>query len=207
MRDTNLPEFHSPSQILSAAVKEYISSNQEQTIKVWMNNTKEPSYKASFFMRNYKEMPEYEQVAMSLASGKILDIGAGAGPHSEHLNKKGLNVTSLEADSGFCDLLKRISGLQVIQDDFFHWKPSEKYDTILLLMNGLGIASTKERLYTMFEKLKSLMSENGKIIVEITDYKCSPEYNSKTMKNPEVNFRLLYNSAFSEEFKWIYPDL
>ena len=74
-------------------------------------------------------------------------------------------------------------------------------------MNGLGISQSVSKLPEMFDKLAVLLSEKGKILVEITDYKHSPEYDPDTMYNPEVTFRLMYNKKFSEEFTWLYPDL
>jgi len=38
--------------------------------------------------RNYKEMPDLEQMALNLSKGKILDLGCGAGSHSLYLEQK-----------------------------------------------------------------------------------------------------------------------
>lgn len=65
----------------------------------------------------------------------------------------------------------------------------------------------KDRLSEMFAKLKALLAEEGKIIVELTDYRFSPEYDHAIMSEPEVVFRLMYKGNFSNEFKWLYPNM
>lgn len=205
--ESKTPIIELPNSLLSEAVSDYIKSGEEKIVTVWLNGVKDDSYRASYFMRSYNEMPEYEQIALSLCEGSILDIGAGAGAHSAFFSAKNKTVTALESDSGFATLLSRIPNTTVVHQDFFSYKPTQTFDTILLLMNGLGIAQSATKLPEMFDKLAALLSEKGKILVEITDYKHSPEYDPATMHNPEITFRLMYNKKFSEEFTWLYPDL
>ncbi len=205
--ETKLPKLLPPNSLISRAVKDFIESKEEKFIKIWHNQLKEESYSASYFLRTYDKMPEYEQLALSLCQGSILDIGAGAGAHTRYLISKNLDVTSLEFDSGFAEIIQQVENSKVIQEDFFSYSTKEKFQTILLLMNGLGIAQSKARLPIMFDKLKDLLADNGRIIVEITDYKFSPEYDPTTMNDPEVTYRVMYEGSFSEEFHWLYPNL
>ena len=204
--EIELPKLVDPNLLLSSAVQNYVNTKEEQYIQVWINEQKEQDYLASYFLRTVKNMPELEQIALSLCEGTILDIGAGAGAHCRYLCATKVQVTALESNDGFCKLLSGIKELTVIQEDFFSWTPNRTYDTILLLMNGLGIAQKLDRLSTMLHKLKHLLAKNGKILIEITEYKHSPEYD-RTMNNPEAIFRLLYNNQFSSKFYWLYPNL
>ncbi len=205
--ESKSPIIELPNSLLSKAVGDHIKSGKEKIITIWLNGVKDDSYRASYFIRSFNEMPEYEQIALSLCEGSILDIGAGAGAHSAFLTTKNKMVTALESDSGFVTLLSLIPNATVVHQDLFNYKPTQTFDTILLLMNGLGISQSVSKLPEMFDKLAVLLSEKGKILVEITDYKHSPEYGPETMYNPEVTFRLMYNKKFSEEFTWLYPDL
>lgn len=204
--ESNLPIIETPNALLSQAVGDYIKSGEEKLITIWLNGIKDTPYKASYFMRSYEEMPDYEKIALSLCEGDILDIGAGAGAHSIFLQKKNKTVIALESDPGFAKLLTETLKTEVIHEEFFIFQPKKTFDTILLLMNGLGIAQSTIKLPEMFDKLNLLLTKKGRILVEITDYKYSPEYDPATMHNPEITFRLMYNKIFSEEFSWLYPD-
>ncbi|MFK7756939.1 MAG: class I SAM-dependent methyltransferase [Flavobacteriales bacterium] len=205
--EIELPKLHSPNALLSSAVQMYLETMNEQYIQVWLNGEKEDAYSASYFLRKKDKMPELELIALSMCKGKILDIGAGAGAHSALLTQNQFNVTALENDPGFCTILRTYAGLNVVKEDFFRWQCEDKFDTILLLMNGFGIAQRAERLSEMMARLKKLLSEKGKILVEVTDYKFSPEYDHSIMNNPEATFRLMYEGDFSHEFHWLYPNL
>jgi len=205
--ETKLPKLLPPNSLISNAVSDFLNSKEEKFIKIWHNQLKEKSYSASYFLRTYDKMPDNEQLALSLCNGSILDIGAGAGAHTSYLISKKHDVTSLESDTGFAEILRKVKNSKVIQEDFFNYSSEEKFQTILLLMNGLGIAQSAALLPIMFDKLKSLLADNGSIIVEITDYKYSPEYDPSTMSDPEVTYRVMYKGSFSEEFLWLYPNL
>ena len=201
----DLPELHHPNDLIALAIESFIRLQEEQLIQVWLNGEKEAPYLASYFVRNYEKMPVIEQKAMSLSKGKILDIGAGAGPHSAHLIGNNFEVHSLELNSMNCNRLRKINKAHVIEQDFFSWSTSEEYDTILLLMNGFGICEIPNKLTKMGEKLKSLLNKDGQILAEITDYDFSDFYDHDIKENPAVTFRLKYGDKFSKEFNWFYP--
>jgi len=203
----DLPELYDPNDILAGAVREFLNSGNEQFIQVWLNGVKEAPYIASYFLRNFSQMPELEQIALNFSEGKILDIGAGAGPHSAHLIQQKKDVYSIETNKLFCEILKTINGSKVIEEDFFTWKPNQKFDTILLLMNGFGICEREDKLLTMCQKIKSLLNKRGKVLAEITDYNFSDYYDHEIKNNSQVKFRIQYDNKFSKEFSWFYPKL
>mgnify|MGYP002088314889 CR=1 FL=1 len=47
----------------------------------------------------------------------------------------------------------------------------DKYDTLLLLMNGTGIAGKLERLPSLLNRLKELLADGGQILVDSSDLK------------------------------------
>jgi len=202
-----LPELYDPNDLLAEAVNSFREINKEQFIQVWLNGQKEAPYLASYFTRTFNQMPNLEKEAMKLTYGKTLDIGAGAGPHTTYLLNKGIEVHSLELNSLHCNGLREIPNSYVIEQDFFAIDFNEKYDTILLLMNGFGICQKQENLLKMGEKLKEILAQNGQILVEITDYSYSDFYDHDIVKKPSVTFRLKYGEKFSKEFNWFYPKL
>ena len=119
--------------------------------------------------RGFDDMPQMEQKAMQLSRGKILDVGACAGPHSRYLKDTGFNVTAIDTSPGAILYLNEI-GINAHQVDFFEFNPKEQFDTILMLMNAkfavwrdliLAIAkkSTARRARTSLEKWNQLRQQ------------------------------------------------
>lgn len=159
-------------------------------------------------------MPALEKKAMSLCSGKILDIGACAGAHSIYLQNKGFEVTSLETSELCCRVLKDRKLPDVIQEDIFKFK-GRKFDTIILLMNGTGIAGTLAGLDVLLHHLKSLLNPEGQILIDSSDliYLFEQEDGSALIDLSaekyygELIFQTEYENWKSKPFSWLYVDL
>src|SRR5580704_864069 len=89
------------------------------------------------YFRAMEEMPELEWIALQQCRGRILDIGAGAGSHSLALQQLGQEVTALEISPLSANVIKARGVAQVRCQDFFDLTGKEKYDTLLLMMNGI----------------------------------------------------------------------
>jgi len=118
-----------------------------------------------------------------------------------------LDVHSLELNSLHCKALRKIPKSTVFELNLFSFNSEEKYDSILLLMNGFGICQKQENLLEMGRKLHELLAPNGQILAEITDYDYSDYYDHDIRNNSSVKFRLKYGEKFSKEFEWFYPKL
>src|ERR1035437_6027899 len=109
-----------------------------------------------YLFRTFEEMPELEQKALTMAKGKILDVGAGAGCHSRALQKMGKTVSAIDISPGAVEVMQKSGVLSARHSDFFALE-DEQYDTILFLMNGAGVAGTVDNLPVFFEKLKTVL--------------------------------------------------
>lgn len=154
-----------------------------------------------YMVRTYEQMPEYEQLALDLCKGKILDVGAGAGPHSKYLQEQGFDVTSLEYSPDLCRIMKSRGVPKVINSDIKEFKSEKKFDTILLLMNGIGMAKQPDKLGELFKTLSSLLTKDGKIIIESTliDYMFDEDEDYKE----EVVYDVKYKDI-SIRFPWMF---
>jgi SAM-dependent methyltransferase len=168
----------------------------------------------SYFFRNYETMPVIEQKALELAKGKVLDIGAGAGSHSLYLqNEKGLHVTAIDISKGACEVCRLRGITHVYQKDMF-FMPDEKFDTILLLMNGTGICGTYSNLPAFLIQLKSLLKESGQILIDSSDiiYMFDKDDDGGvwipggTEYYGELTFQLHFNNETEAPFEWLYVD-
>jgi hypothetical protein len=163
------------------------------------------------FFRGFDEMPEWEKRALQLASGRILDVGAAAGCHSEWLSKKGLEVVSLDISAGACEVMRLRGISNVVQQSIYDFNDEQGFDTILLMMNGLGMAGTLEETPALLGKLKSLLKPGGQIIGDSSDliYLFEDEDGSYLIPSEnyygEVIFELEYKKLYSK-FPWVYVD-
>ena len=124
--------------ILGKALLDYQSGNYSEDIKTYSSLDEEDIIPIPYLFRDFKKMPPLEQKALKLCYGNILDIGCGAGSHSLYLQKKGLAVTALDQSPGAVETCKlRGIGHTVLQD--IQEFNLQKYDTLLMLMNGIGI--------------------------------------------------------------------
>ena len=168
----------------------------------------------SYFFRTYNQMPLLEQKALGLAHGKILDVGACAGCHSLHLQEKGLEVTALERSSLCCKVMLDRGIHKVEHLDLFQLK-DEKYDTILLLMNGTGIAGTLNGLNHLFQKLSNLLTSNGQILIDSSDliFLYTEDDGSAVIDlnadnyYGELVFQTEYKNQKGDKFPWLYVDI
>lgn len=164
-----------------------------------------------YLFRTWKEMPTIEKMAIKACEGKILDIGAGAGAHTLVLKEKGFDVTALEPSEGANTYMKNL-GLTTIQGRIEEVTDS-KYDTLLLMMNGLGLAGSLEQLPQFLTHLKSLLNPGGKIICDSTDiiYLYQEEDGSLWMDlnaayYGNFKFQMKYADQQTEWFDWLYID-
>jgi SAM-dependent methyltransferase len=120
------------------------------------------------YFREIAEMPEVELKALQLCKGHILDIGAGAGCHALALQDMGQQITALDLSPLSVELMKKRGVQNVILDDFF-LVDNCTFDTLLLLMNGIGICGTKTGLCRFFAKADSILRPGRQIVFDSTD--------------------------------------
>jgi SAM-dependent methyltransferase len=156
-------------------------------------------------------MPEIEKVALDLCKGKVLDIGAGSGTHSVVLQKKKFDVTALDLSPLSCEIMLKRGIFNVVNQDIFSYKEAG-FDTMLLLMNGIGIAGTLDGLDKMLLHLKTLLKKGGKIFLESTDimYMFLQDDGSVLIDlngdyYGELTYEISYNNHTST-FPWLYVD-
>ncbi|MDO5616128.1 MAG: class I SAM-dependent methyltransferase [Cruoricaptor ignavus] len=159
------------------------------------------------YFRGITQMPELERIALNLASGKILDIGAGAGSHALELQIKHEEVTALEISPSACEVMKKRGVKNVICEDIFNFN-QEKYDTLLLLMNGIGLCGTIDGLKLFLKKAETLLEDGGKLIFD----SCDISYMYEDIGFPENYYgeaqcRYEYQNTFTEWFRWLYIDM
>ncbi|MFP9118207.1 class I SAM-dependent methyltransferase [Flavobacterium sp. RNTU_13] len=199
--------------LFGKAILDYQTGNSPEDLITETSITEEDEMSVAYLFRSYKEMPALEKKAMQLAKGKVLDVGCGAGSHSLYLqNERKLEVTAIDISEGAieaCTLrgIKNALCCNVLEFN------SEKFDTIIMLMNGIGITGKLINISTYFQKLKSLLNPGGQILLDSSDIIYMFDEDEDGGKwipagdyYGEVVFTLHYKGETEIPFNWLYVD-
>ena len=91
-------------------------------------------------------------MALSHRKGTVLDIGADASTHALFLQSFGANITALDSSPGCIQAMKLLDMENVIQQDYRQHQFT--HDSLLLLVNGIGIAGTLDKLPNFLASVK-----------------------------------------------------
>lgn len=199
--------------LFGKAILDYQTHNNPENIITSTSISDEDEMDVAYLFRSFDEMPSIEQKALQLAKGKTLDVGCGAGSHSLYLqNELNIEVHSIDISKNAIQAsslrgLKNAQAINVLDLE------NEKYDTILLLMNGTGIFETLEKTTIYLQKLKSLLNPNGQILIDSSDIIYmfdEDEDGGKWIPSDnyygELTFSLQYKKEKEVDFPWLYLD-
>jgi hypothetical protein len=162
--------------------------------------------------RSFEDMPELERIALEMAGGKILDVGAGSGCHSVALGKAGNSAVAIDISPLSVEVMKR-RGLDARQVNLYDESFTDKFDTILMLMNGTGIIGTLENMPVFFERMKELLAPGGCILIDSSDlrYLYEEEDGSLMIDLADdyyglLDYQMEYKDVVGEPFDWLYVD-
>jgi SAM-dependent methyltransferase len=168
------------------------------------------------YFREAEDMPELEWIALQQCRGRVLDIGAGAGSHALILQQMGLDITALDISPKAADIMERRGVKKILCQDFFELGGASPdsglsagdFDTLLLLMNGIGLAGTLDGLRLFLAKARTLLRPGGRLIFDSSDI--AYMYDGKIPKKPEYYGEILYQYEYrkqqSDWFKWLFID-
>ena len=210
MENTILSKDKDP---MGAAILDFLTTGKADTLRIQSSMFEEDEMPVSHLFRSLLEMPKLERKALDLSKGKILDVGAGAGCHALVLQKQKKNVTAIDISPLSCEaMLKRgISNVQCI--NLFDNGFKGYFDTILLLMNGTGIAGKICNLPKLSKRLKELLASDGQILIDSSDLKYLYENEDGSFDIDlngsyygEVDYQMIYKNIEGEPFDWLYVD-
>ncbi len=199
--------------LFGKAILDFQTNNYPEDLITETNISEADEMSVAYLFRTYNEMPKIEQKALQLAKGKILDIGCGAGSHSLFLqNDRNLDITSIDISPNAIKTC-HIRGLKNAKVQNILTLENEKFDTILLLMNGTGIFRTLNEIPLFFNKMKELLNPNGQILIDSSDIiymfdeddeRC--KWVSGNQYYGELTFTITYKNETEETFPWLYLD-
>ena len=201
----------SNTDIFGAAVWDYYHKDYSSDIIVHSSIAEDDVMPIPYLFRSYDQMPAIEQKALSLAKGKTLDIGCCAGSHSLWLQENEREVSGIDSSEGAVTLSRKRGLKNIIHSPILHHKGS--YNTLLLLMNGTGIFENTSKIDMYLQHLKTLLTQNGQILIDGSDIKYMFEnedgsfwMDANKAYYGEVQMAMSYKNMKSDTFDWLYMD-
>jgi SAM-dependent methyltransferase len=183
--------------------------HKQRPAKLWICNNYGPKEEmpVKIYFRKEADMPELELKAIEHCRGAVLDIGAGAGSHALLLQQKGCDVTALDISPKAAEVMGQRGVKKVIVSDIFLFG-NQQFDTLLLLMNGIGLAGTITRLRILLQHLKEILLPGGQVICDSSDiaYLYEGKMPNATNYYGEIAYEYGYKGTKSGWFKWVYVD-
>ena len=200
--------------LFGKAILDFQTNNSPEDLITETTISDEDEMSVAYLFRDFSGMPKLEQQALLLSKGKVLDVGCGAGSHSLYLqNEKKLEVTAIDISNNAVEACQLRGISDVSRTDILEYKSDEKFDTILLLMNGTGIFGKIENVSKYLQKLKSLLSENGQILIDSSDIiymfdedEDGGKWISGDAYYGELEFTISYKGEKEAPFPWLYMD-
>ena len=197
---------------MGAAISEFNAKGRSGRLRVFSPQFEEDEIPVKTLFRKYSEMPELEQIALNMAQGNILDVGAGSGCHSLALKEMGKNAMAIDISPLSVEVMQD-RGINAHQVDLFDKHFVGQFDTILMLMNGSGIIGKLKNMGEFFGRMKSLLAPEGCILMDSSDLRYLFEEEDGSMLVDlagdyygEVEFSMQYKQIKGNSFNWLYVD-
>ena len=132
----------------------------------WIDTTGGPGV---YFAEYAQWRPEVQEAA-DMATGRVLDVGCGAGRVALHLQSKGLDVTGIDLSP----LAIKVCRLRGVKDakvmSITEVGPAlGTFDTIVMFGNNFGLFGSFRRARWLLRRFRNLTSPNARIIAQTMD--------------------------------------
>lgn len=197
---------------MGAAIYDYHRTGKAAPLIVRSSMFEDDEIPVKDLFRSFGEMPELEKIALEEARGRILDVGAGSGCHSAALKEMGKKTVAIDISplsvKTMCE-----RGLDARLINFYDPSFNERFDTILMLMNGTGIIGTLDQMPAFFERVRQLLTPGGSLIVDSSDLRYLFEEEDGSMMIDladdyygQLDYQMIYKDMEGEPFDWLYVD-
>lgn len=199
--------------VFGDALLAYFRGDHDAQITVESDEAETDTWPMAEFFHTWDAMSPIEQRALTLASGHTLDVGAGSGSHTLWLQDHGVDAEALDISAGAISVMNSRGVKTVHHADFFHFAQPRPYDTVLLLMNGTGLAGTLDRLADLLRKAEALLAPGGQILIDSSDLIYLFQEEDGSIALPiggkyygELTYTYIFGGKRSEPFSWVFVD-
>ncbi len=198
-----------PAQILELALLDFFEGKKNCPELLIHNKFDVPDHmNPEVYYRDFSGMPDLEVFAMELCRGRVLDVGAGVGAHTKYLQDLEMDVTALEISKIECGIMSKMGIENIVNGNYFFYSDTEKYDTLLFLMNGIGLTGTVQGIKKLLDHARSLLRPDGILLFDSSDvaYLWKKEQLTEQPYYGEIEYRYQYGEQWGDWFHWLYID-
>lgn len=197
---------------MGSSIADFYRTGKADTLVVRSSMFEDDEIPVETLFREFEEMPELEQIALKAASGDILDVGAGSGCHSIALEKMGKKSVAIDISPLSVEIMKE-RGVDARLVNLYDESFSEKFDTVLMLMNGTGIVGRLENMPGFFERIKQILKPGGCVLIDSSDLRYLYEEEDGSFMIDlsdeyygQLDYQMAYKDVEGEPFDWLYVD-
>ncbi|HDS30070.1 MAG TPA: methyltransferase domain-containing protein [Firmicutes bacterium] len=208
--------FDNPWEPLGHAMLDYHRGDTSAKIIVLCDLEDPLEEPLSTFFRDAANFSAIEKTAIGLCRGKVLDIGAGSGCHSLVLQEMGLDVAALDVIPQAIGIMKERGVSDARLGDVFNFRVNDtgRFDTLLMMMNGIGIVGTLKGLRKFLIHAKKIMKPDGALVMDSNDLRSAvtpEEIAARLASGPrayfgEVRYQMQYKGVTGPPYWWLYID-
>lgn len=193
--------------ILGEALSDYFYKGKAAPLLLHTSYGTTEDMPVDWFFRDEEDFPLLEFKALHMCKGNVLDIGAGAGSHALYLQDQGLSVTALDASPQAAWIMSE-RGVRNVRCTAYQNFKEAGFDTILLLMNGIGVIGHLHNLPQFLDHMRQLLQPNGQLLFDSSDITYLYENSVLPLDTyyGEVSFQFEYQSIKGAWFDWLYVD-
>ncbi len=197
---------------LGLALKDYLAGSGDAALVVHPEGCESEGLSVAHFFRSLQQLSELEMEALARCRGRVLDVGACAGAHALILQGRGHAVTAIDVLPEAVEVMRRrgVSDARLASwaDPDILSGPS--FETVLVLMNGAGVAGTVRGLDELLRQALALLVPAGRLLIDSTDLRpAGPEaaWASDDGRYPgELHYQLEYRGQRGDPFPHLFVD-
>ena len=197
---------------MGAAIHDYFRNGSAETLIVHSSMFEDDEIPVETLFRRFEQMPAIEKVALEMAHGDILDVGAAAGCHSLALADMGKSSVAIDISPLSVSVMKE-RGVDAHHVDFYDESFTDKFDTVLMLMNGTGIIGKLDNIPAFFARLEQLLRPGGVVLIDSSDLRYLFEEEDGSLMIDladdyygQLDYQMEYKDVLGEPFDWLYLD-
>jgi SAM-dependent methyltransferase len=196
---------------LGTMLRDFYRGDSGAFLNVWSSTLEMSSMQGTTMFRGLDKMNDIEKCALAACRGKILDVGAGAGCHSLVLQSRGVDVDAIDISPGCVEVMRK-RGVNKSYHRNILDLGNYRYDTVLMLMNGIGITGSLDGLNLFIQHLDTLLAPGGQLLADSTDLTENFLKNGEVVYDEEgeycgeTDFVMIYKGLRSDPFNWLYID-